>query len=122
MNYEVGKITKEVIDILHLNYKDELPIFIGESNINHIKQRHPDDYKKYGDKIEDIIKNPTYLARNEKKNSIEFIKKYKVNNEFVLVVVRVSKNNVNFIRTMYVMNKKKVKNYFKCKYFYKFKT
>ena len=28
---------------------------------------------------------PTHLARNEKKKSIEFIKEYKIKNDFVLV-------------------------------------
>lgn len=122
MNYEIGKITKEVIQILGLNYKQELPIFIGDSNINHIKERHKKDFEKYGDKIKDIIRNPTYLARNEKKQSIEFIKRYKVHDAFVLVVVRVSKNNVNFVRTMYRIDEKKVKKYFQHNYFYEFRT
>ena len=122
MNYEIGKITKEVIQILGLNYKEELPIFIGDSNINHIKERHQEDFERYGNKIKDIIKNPTYLARNEKKQSIEFIKRYKVYNDFVLVVVRVSKNNINFVRTMYRMYEKKVKKYFEHNYFYPFRT
>ena len=70
--------------------------------------------------IEDIINNPTYLARNEKKKSIEFIKKYVVDNEYVLVAVRVSYKDVYFARTMYVMSDEKVKKYFEHNYFYKF--
>ena len=79
-----------------------------------------EDFKKYGASIEDIIKNPTYLARNEKKKSVEFIKEYKVDNEFVLVAVRISGKNTYFARTMYVMADGKVKKYFKYGYFYKF--
>lgn len=120
MNYRIGKISKKVIQILNLNDKKEKAIYIGNGNIEHIKIRHPEDYKKYGDKIEEIIKNPTYLARNEKKNSIEFIKEYKINNDFVLVAVRVSNSDIHFVRTMYVMSDEKVKRYFKHKYFYKF--
>ena len=67
-------------------------------------------------------KNPTYLAKNDKKQSIEFIKKYKIDNDYVMVVVRVSKRNVNFVRTMYIMDEIKVKKYFKHNYFYPFKT
>lgn len=122
MNYEVGKITKEIIKILNLDYIDEKPIFIGDSNINHIKERHFEDYIKYGKNIKDIIKNPTYLARNKKKKSIEFIKKYKMKNDYVMVVVRVSKNNINFVRTMYVMDEIKVRKYFKHNYFYLYNT
>lgn len=120
MNRQIGKVTKKIIKILGLEYEQEQLIFIGEANINHMKEEHPDDFKKYGSKIEDIIKNPTYVARNEKKKSIEFIKEYKINNEYVLVAVRVSNNNIHFARTMYVMADEKVEKYFKHNYFYKF--
>ena len=121
MNRQIGKITKKVIKILKLDYVDEQPILIGDANIKHIKDQHPNDFKKYILKIEEIIKKPTYLARNQKKKSIEFIKKYEIEkDEYVLVVVRVSGNNINFVRTMYVMSDEKVEKYFKHKYFYKF--
>lgn len=120
MNRQIGKVSNKVIKRLNLDYKDEMPIFIGEDNIKHMQEEHPEDFRKYGKCIEDIINNPTYLARNEKKKSIEFIKEYKINNEFVLVAVRVSGNNVHFVRTMYIMAKEKVQRYFKHKYFYKF--
>lgn len=120
VNKQIGKVTKRIIKILNLNYEEEQPIFIGIENIKHMKEEHPKDFKKYGAFIEDIIKSPTYLARNEKKKSIEFIKRYKVNNEYVLVAVRVSGNDIHFVRTMYVMADEKVKKYFEHKYFYKF--
>ena len=120
LNRKIGKITKKIIKTINLDYKKEKDIFIGESNLIHIQKRHPQDYEKYIDKIEEIIRKPTYLARNEKKKSIEFIKEYKIENDFVLVAVRISNNDVNFVRTMYVMSKEKVEKYFKHGYFYKF--
>ena len=120
MNKQIGKVTKKIINILGLDYKEEEPIFIGESNIKHMRDEHPEDFKKYGANIEDIINNPTYLARNEKKKSIEFIKEYKIDNEYVMVAVRVSNKNVHFARTMYIMAEEKVNKYFKHNYFYKF--
>lgn len=120
MNKQIGKVSNKIIHILGLNYLKEEPIFIGDSNLSHMANEHPQDFKKYGTDIEDIIKNPTYLARNEKKKSIEFIKEYKVDNDFVLVAVRVSNKNVHFARTMYVMSGEKVEKYFKHNYFYKF--
>ena len=76
MNKKVGKITENIIDILKLDIEKDTPIFIGDANIEHIKLRHLEDYKKYGAQISNILENPTYVARDEKKNSIEFIKKY----------------------------------------------
>ena len=118
MNKQIGLVNKKIIKLLGLDYAKEEPIFIGDENIKHMKEEHPLDFEKYGKDIENIISNPTYLARNEKKKSIEFIKKYKINNEYVLVAVRVSSKNVHFARTMYVMADEKVEKYFKHKYFY----
>ena len=120
MNKQIGKVSNKIIKILGLEYEKEEPIFIGEANIKHMKEEHPEDFEKYGSYIEDIINNPTYLARNEKKNSIEFIKEYKIDNDYVLIAVRVSSNNVHFARTMYIMADEKVKKYFEHNYFYKF--
>lgn len=120
MNRQIGKVTKKIIVTLKLEYEQEQPIFIGDANIKHMKEEHPEAFEKYGTKIEDIIKNPTYLERNEKKKSIEFIKEYKLDDEYVLVAVRVSNNNVHFVRTMYIMADEKVRKYFKHNYFYQF--
>ena len=74
-----------------------------------------------GHTLEDIIKNPTYLARNQKKKSIEFIKEYKTqSDDHVLIAVRVSNNGVHFARTMYIMADEKVEKYLKHNYFHKF--
>lgn len=121
MNKKIGKITKNIIEILNLPDKNEVEIYIGDSNLEHMQKEHPDDFKKYGANIDDIIKNPTYLARNEKKQSVEFIKKYEIDGEFVLVAVRISGKGKYFVRTMYVMDNKKVQKYFKHNYFYEFK-
>lgn len=119
MNREVGKINKKVIDVLGLDIKEGTPIFIGEANIEHMKMRHLADYEKYGNQIENILENPTYVARDEKKNSIEYIKKYIINNEMVLVVVRASGKNQQFVRTMYIMADEKIEKYKKYGYFKK---
>jgi len=91
MNEIIGSIKKEIIKTLQLNIIEDTLIFIGEANIEHIKINHLEDYKKYGNQIADILKNPTYVARDKRKNSIEFIKKYILNDEMVLVVVRTSR-------------------------------
>lgn len=120
MNKQIGMITKKIIKILKLDYEEEKPIFVGDANLSHMREEHPKDFAKYGKEIENIISNPTYLARNEKKKSIEFIKEYKIDNDYVLVAVRVSNHNIHFARTMYIMAKEKVQKYFSHNYFYKF--
>ena len=67
MNKQIGLVNKKIIKLLGLDYAKEEPIFIGDANIKHMKEEHPLDFEKYGKDIENIISNPTYLARNEKK-------------------------------------------------------
>ncbi len=47
MNKLIGKIDKKVINLLNLDYKDEIPIYIGDDNIRHMKNRHLEDFNKY---------------------------------------------------------------------------
>lgn len=113
MNKQIGKVTKKVIKLLNLNYEQELPIILGDSNINHMKKQHPDDYQKYGKDIQNIINNPTYVAKNPNQGSIEYIKEYKVDDDFILVAVRISNNGTMFAKTLFKMTEKKKNIYLK---------
>lgn len=113
MNGQIGKITKKVIKLLNLEYTEELPIILGDTNIEHMKRQHFDDYKKYGKDIEEIVNNPTYVARNPNQGSIEYIKEYKVDNEFVLVAVRISNKGTMFAKTLFTMTERKKNIYLK---------
>lgn len=113
MNKQIGKITKRVIELLKLEYEEELPIILGDSNIKHMKREHLEDYNKYGKNIEDIVNNPTYVARNPNQGSIEYIKEYEIENDFVLVAVRVSNKGTMFAKTLFRMTERKKDIYLK---------
>ena len=113
MNKKIGKISWKVIKLLNLDYKKEIPIFLGDSNIEHMKRKHPGDYKKYGNEIVKIITNPTYVAKNPKQDSIEYIKEYKINNDFVLVAVRITNKGTLFVRTLFTITDRKKDIYIK---------
>lgn len=107
MNKQIGKVNKKVIELLGLDYEEELPIILGDSNIAHMKRQHLEDYEKYGQDIKEIISDPTYVAKNPKQGSIEYIKEYKINNEFVLVAVRISNKGTMFAKTLFTMTERK---------------
>lgn len=107
MNKVVGKIEEKVIKLLNLPYKKDTLIMIGDSNIQHMKRQHLDDFKKYGNDIKDIIRKPTYVAKNPNQDSIEYIKEYKYNNDFVLVAVRITNKGKFFVRTLFTMTERK---------------
>lgn len=113
MNRQIGKINKRVIKLLNLDYDEELPIILGDINIEHMKREHLEDYNKYGKDIEEILKNPTYVAKNPNQGSIEYIKEYKIDNEFVLVAVRISNKGTMFAKTLFKMTERKINIYLK---------
>jgi hypothetical protein len=110
---QVGKIDEIVINTLNLSVEKDTPIFIGEQNIQHIIEQHPEDYEKYGGKIADILKNPDYIAKHPRKDSIEYIKVYydEEKGNRVLVAVRATTRGIQFARTLFVMSDEKVKKY-----------
>lgn len=110
---QIGYLTKRVIKLLNLTFSDNTPILIGDSNINHMKNKHPNDYAKYKDKIPVILNCPDYIRSNPKDNSIEYVKEFKIDNEYVKIAVRVSNTNQLFVRSLYVLNSNRVKNYIK---------
>ena len=107
MNREIGKLNFKVIKLLNLDFKEEIPIILGDTNVEHMKRQHPEDYEKYGQDINEIIKNPTYVAKNPNQGSIEYIKEYNLDYEFVLVAVRITNNGKMFARTLFKMTERK---------------
>lgn len=113
----VGYVNDKVIKTFNLNYPQNKPIFCGESNKTHMKTEHPDAYELYGDKIEEILKNPDFISKHPKKknSAIEYIKVFhNENDEYVLVAVRATGNNTLFARTLFIMDPEKVDRYTAC--------
>ncbi len=111
MRKRIGSFSERVIRTLDLNIPVGTPIYIADSNIEHIKTSHPADYEKYKDDITDIITNPDYVGKNSKDESIEFTKEYLINGEYVKVAVRISAGSIYYVRSMYVLNPNRVKNF-----------
>lgn len=80
------------------------PIYIGSSNIEHIKNRHPYEYEKYFPYISDIISNPNYVGKNPSDESITYVKFYQIGEEYVRVAVRVTTNGTAFAKTLHLLS------------------
>ena len=111
MRKRIGSFSERVIKTLNLDIPVGTPIYIADSNIEHMKSSHPSDYEKYKDQLPNIIANPDYVGKNIKDNSIEFTKEYFYNGEYVKVAIRVSSSNIYYARSMYVLNNNRVKNF-----------
>lgn len=101
---QVGTITQPVISLLQLNIQPNRPIMIGSSNIQHIKNRHPYEFDKYYDKITEILSKPDFVGINPKNNSIQFVKLFKVNSEYIRVAVKISNNQNYFVKSMHLLS------------------
>ena len=106
----VGKITQETIDLLGLEIKPDTLIYLGESNIQHMKTSHPEDFAKYFNCLEDIIANPDFLAKHPIDKSIQYIK---VIDGHVMVGVRISNSGLYYARTIFKMSQEKIERYIK---------
>lgn len=107
----VGYICEKVIALLNLKIQDNTPIYLGETNKEHMKKKHPHEYSKYFDEISNIIMSPDYVAINPKDESVEFVKEFNLSNEHVKIAVRISKSGKFFARSLYVLNPSRVANF-----------
>ena len=103
MRKKIGVFSAQLIEILELNIPAGAPIYIADSNIEHMKTFHSDDFAQYGSELNNIIANPDYVGKNAKDDSIEFTKEYYINGEYVKVAVRISTHNIYYARSMYVL-------------------
>lgn len=84
---------------------------MGPSNLTHMQTSHPADFAKYGAEIVNILAHPDYVGQNPSDGSIEYVKEYLVEGEYVKVAVRLSKSDRYYARSLYVLNNKRVKNF-----------
>lgn len=102
-------MTTEMIGILIEEIKiefelNETIVYIGPQNIEHIRNKHPEDYEIYFKSISEIISSPDYYGRNLKDGSIELIKEFEISEKkYVKVAVKVSKRGKLFAKTLYVL-------------------
>lgn len=108
---KVGEITEVVINALGLSAAPGTPIYFGKSNLEHMLNKHAPEYIKYGCYIHDIVSSPDYVGMNPGDNSIEYVKDFPVDNDYVKVAVRVSNSGTYFARSLYVLNPSRVKNF-----------
>ncbi len=76
-----------------------------------MQDRHPQDYMKYGSFIPEILASPDYVGLNPKDDSIEYVKEFEIDNDFVKVAVRLSSGGALYARSLYVLNNQRVYNY-----------
>ena len=107
----VGQVNEQVERLLSLSNIKDRNIYFSPSNLEHMKTSHPEDFKKYGSKLSEILSIPDYVGQNPSDGSIEYVKEFFVEGEYVKVAVRLSGSDKYFARSMYVLNRNRVERF-----------
>lgn len=105
---QVGFIDGKTIQLLGLDVDEGSPIMLGESNLQHMMESHPEAFAKYFPCLESILSEPDYVNRNPKDGSIKYIKQI---DDCVVVGVRISLRGTAFARTIFTFEEWKFKQY-----------
>ena len=85
-------------------------IFLGDTNIEHMKTDHLEDYLKYQYRLPQILAEPDYVGINDVDGSLEYVKVF---SEHVKLAVRVAGNDKLYVRSMYVVKKSRTDYFIK---------
>ena len=100
----VGHFSKDIISLLDLSVEENTPIFIGDVNETHMRNRHEYEYDKYRADISTIIEHPDYVGVSPHDNSVMYVKEYMEAGEFVRVGVKISGSGRYFVRTLHLLS------------------
>ena len=96
MHY-IGKLNKNIYKCITEDIQTD-EVIITDERIQHIKERHPNDYERYYNYMKDIIIHPEYIIEANKPNSALILKSFTEGNENFKTVLRLvtSNDNINF--------------------------
>jgi hypothetical protein len=106
---QVGEFTQTVIEALALDVEVGTPIYLGESNREHMQRSHPSDYKKYGKRLGRILSTPDYVGKM-RDGSVEFIKTF---GKYIKIAVRITAGGDYYARTLYHVDDKAAQRFVK---------
>lgn len=111
----IGKIDKEKFK----NITDDITtedVVLTEKQVDHIKERHPNDYENYFKYFSQIIENPDYIIRDTMRNTGILLKEIVEKDERFQLILRLHTNEdnpeyKNSIITFFKLSKKKYNQY-----------
>ena len=120
--HDVHYITKIDKNIYKCISKDIITdeVVITEERINHIMERHPQDYERYCGYLKDIVVHPEYIIETNKPNTALILKSFSEKEEEFKTVLRLitstdNKNYKNSVITFMKINQKEWKRLIKNK-------
>ena len=87
MLYTIGKINPKIYQCVTKDIVTD-EVIITETQIRHIKERHPNDYERFSDYLKEIVESPDYIIETNKPNTALVLKVIAQANEIFKMVVR----------------------------------
>ena len=83
----IGKIIKNIYKCVTEDITTE-EVIITDNQINHIKNRHPNDYENFSSYFSDILSDPDFILEANKPNTAFILKQITENDLTVQLILR----------------------------------
>ena len=83
----IGKINKNIYKCVTEDITTE-EVIIKDNQINHIKNRHPNDYENFSSYFSDILSDPDFILEANKPNTAFILKQITENDLTVQLILR----------------------------------
>ena len=115
----IAKIDKAKFKMINENIISDI-VILTNRQVEHIKERHPNDYERYFIYFKEIIENPDYIIKDTRPNTGLLLKEIKEEEKYFELILRLhtEKDNPkyrNSIITFFKINKRKYQQYLRNK-------
>lgn len=90
--YLVGKIDIEIYNCITKDITTD-EVIITDKQIDHIKNRHPNDYELFNKYLEKIVEQPDYIIEANKPFTALILKEIQIDNKKFKNIVRLATSN-----------------------------
>ena len=88
----VCKLNKELYSVVTKDIASD-EVIITYKQINHIKERHPNDYERSARFFKDIITDPDYIIEGNKPNTAMLLKEIELDGQNLKLILRLKTSN-----------------------------
>ena len=117
--YTVGRIDREIYKCVTKDIVTD-EVVITDNQIQHIKERHPNDYERYARYFSEIVAEPDYIIEANKPDTAVIMKEIRDGDESFLTILRLCTSKEptgykNSIITFMRIDEKRWKRYLRTK-------
>lgn len=88
----IGKLDREKFKGITNNITTD-EVILTNKQVEHIKERHPNDYEEYFEYFKEIIENPDYIIKDKHPNTAFILKEILEKNKRFQLILRLHTSN-----------------------------